>query len=51
LIVPKTGDNRKIVAEYTERLNKIIEKQVRRNPAQWFWPHDRWRKIKPLNSD
>ena len=51
LIVPKTGDNRKIVAEYTERLNKIIEKHIRRNPAQWFWPHDRWRNIKPVSSD
>ena len=51
IVVPKTGDNREVIAEYTDRVNEIIEKQIRRNPALWFWPHDRWRKIKPVNSD
>jgi KDO2-lipid IV(A) lauroyltransferase len=51
IVVPKTGDNREVIAEYTGRINEILENQIRRNPAQWFWPHDRWRKIKPLNSD
>ncbi len=51
IFVPKTGDNRGVIAEYTNRINEIIERQIRQNPSQWFWPHDRWRKIKPLNSD
>ncbi len=51
LFVPETGSSRKVIADYTERINKILEQQIRRYPAQWFWPHDRWRKIKPVNSD
>lgn len=51
IAVPKTGDNREVIAEYTNRINEILEAQIRTNPAQWFWPHDRWRKIKPVNSD
>jgi len=51
IVVPKTGDNREVIAEYTDLINGIIEKQIRQNPAQWFWPHDRWRKIKPVSSD
>jgi len=47
IFVPQTGNSSEIVAEYTERLNHIIEEQIRKHPAQWFWPHDRWRKIKP----
>ena len=51
IIVPRTGNSREIIADYTERINKILEQQIRRYPAQWFWPHDRWRKIKLVNSD
>ncbi len=51
IFIPKTGDSREIVDEYTERLNHIIEEQIRSDPAQWFWPHDRWRKIKPPDSN
>jgi len=51
IFVPQTGDSREIVAEYTECLNHIIEEQIRKHPAQWFWPHDRWRKIKPPATD
>lgn len=51
IAVPKTGNNREVIADYTGRINGILEKHIRKNPAQWFWPHDRWRKIKPVNSD
>jgi KDO2-lipid IV(A) lauroyltransferase len=27
----------------TMNFNKIIEKQVRRHPEQWFWVHQRWK--------
>jgi KDO2-lipid IV(A) lauroyltransferase len=36
-----SGDD--AVRENTARLNRIIEDAVRRNPAQWFWVHRRWR--------
>ena len=25
-------------------LNKILEKMILKNPDQWIWTHDRWRK-------
>jgi KDO2-lipid IV(A) lauroyltransferase len=27
----------------TARLTAVIEETVRRDPAQWFWIHRRWR--------
>lgn len=35
-----TPDN---VRKNTALLTKVIEDAVRRNPAQWFWVHRRWR--------
>ena len=51
IFVPRTGNSREVIADYTRRLNRLIEKQIRDCPAQWFWPHDRWQKIQPINSD
>ena len=45
IFVPQTGNSREVVADYTLRLNLLIEKHIRACPAQWFWPHDRWRRI------
>ncbi len=51
IFVPRTGNSRDVVADYTQRINLLMEKQIRNYPAQWFWPHDRWQKIQPINSD
>ena len=48
IFVPRSGDSREVVADYTQRINLLMEKHIRETPAQWFWPHDRWRRI---NSD
>jgi len=29
--------------ELTEKLNKILEKMIIRNPSQWIWTHNRWK--------
>jgi len=29
--------------ELTNRLNKILEKMITKNPNQWIWTHDRWK--------
>ncbi|MDA7829107.1 lysophospholipid acyltransferase family protein [bacterium] len=29
--------------EMTEKLNKILEEMIIRNPNQWIWTHDRWK--------
>ena len=51
IFVPRTGNSREVIADYTRRLNQLIEKQICDCPAQWFWPHDRWQKIQSINSD
>jgi len=38
----KVDDNiNKIII--TEKLNKIIEGMIIKNPNQWIWTHDRWK--------
>ena len=29
--------------ELTEKLNKILEEMIIRNPNQWIWTHNRWK--------
>ena len=35
------------VRELTARLTAAIETQIRRNPAEWVWWHERWRRRPP----
>ncbi len=39
-INPKNFKNK---MEITEKLNKILEKMIIRNPKQWIWTHNRWK--------
>jgi KDO2-lipid IV(A) lauroyltransferase len=27
----------------TNKLNKILEKMILKNPEQWIWSHNRWK--------
>jgi heptosyltransferase-2 len=31
----------------TASLNRVLEKQIRRSPADWFWVHNRWKMPHP----
>jgi KDO2-lipid IV(A) lauroyltransferase len=42
-----TEDREVDVRELTARLTALIETQVRADPTQWFWIHDRWRHRPP----
>lgn len=42
-----TGDRDEDVRALTARLTAVIEAQVRSDPTQWFWIHDRWRHRPP----
>ncbi len=43
-VVPsRTGDLAADVLELTAHLTRLIEAQVRADPSQWLWIHDRWR--------
>jgi heptosyltransferase-2 len=43
VVEPPLGGLRETVDSLTARGNRVIEQQVRRNPADWFWVHDRWK--------
>lgn len=45
-----TGDRDKDVRDLTALITAAIEREVRRNPTQWLWLHDRW-KLLPEASD
>tara|TARA_Y100000591_G_C21842179_1_gene706369 strand:+ start:2237 stop:3097 length:861 start_codon:yes stop_codon:yes gene_type:complete len=40
-ILPKNFENK---FKITEELNKILENMVIKNPKQWIWTHNRWKK-------
>ena len=31
------------IQEITDKLNKIFEEMVLKNPEQWIWSHNRWK--------
>jgi KDO2-lipid IV(A) lauroyltransferase len=44
LDVPASGDEEADVYVLTAALTKIIEDEIRKDPAQWLWLHDRWKR-------
>lgn len=38
-----TNDKEKDLHHHTQRVNKIIEEHILKDPAQWFWLHKRWK--------
>ena len=41
---PIVINSEKSQKEISEHLNKILEKMILKNPDQWIWTHDRWKK-------
>ena len=41
---PIVINSKKSNEEISIHLNKILEKMILKNPDQWIWTHDRWRK-------
>ena len=41
---PIAINSEKSQEEISEHLNKILEKMILRNPDQWIWTHNRWKK-------
>jgi KDO2-lipid IV(A) lauroyltransferase len=39
-----TGDWEKDILDLTALVTRAIEREVRANPSQWLWLHDRWKK-------
>ena len=40
---PIKSSNFRDKSEISEKLNKVIEKMIEKNPKQWIWTHDRWK--------
>lgn len=43
LKIEPEGDYNQQVLKITQICTKIIEAQIRKNPAHWFWLHNRWK--------
>lgn len=43
LYAPRTQNKEQDLYEVTAQLIQILEKEIRSNPAMWFWVHDRWK--------
>ena len=41
---PITINSKKSQKEISEHLNTILEKMILKNPDQWIWTHNRWKK-------
>ena len=47
VIEPPLPDEKRTVEATTAELNRILEKQIRRTPHEWFWVHERWKTPSP----
>jgi KDO2-lipid IV(A) lauroyltransferase len=45
IAMPRDADGLIDVAGATARITEIVEGWVREHPEQWFWLHDRWRRM------
>jgi KDO2-lipid IV(A) lauroyltransferase len=39
-----SGDPQADIRALTRKFNEVLERQIRRNPAEWVWWHRRWRR-------
>jgi len=44
LVIERSGDLQADIRNLTRRFNEALERQIRRNPAEWVWWHRRWRR-------
>ena len=38
-----SGDRQKDILDLTALITQAIEREIRKNPSQWLWLHDRWK--------
>ena len=45
----KTSNREQDILAMTQHLTVIIEKHIQQYPHEWFWLHNRWKSIPPVN--
>ena len=46
LQVTRSSDKHADIKQMTQRLATLIEEQIKKYPAEWFWLHDRWKSMR-----
>ncbi|MCX8053927.1 MAG: lysophospholipid acyltransferase family protein [Armatimonadetes bacterium] len=46
-----TGDQEEDIKSLTSLLTAVIEREIRSNPSQWLWLHDRWKYAREVVGD
>ena len=41
--VPRTDDMKKDIFDATQKIMKILEDEIRKDPGMWLWAHRKWR--------
>ena len=49
--VEKTRDKHEDIRRTMQKLLDILEVQIRKNPEDWFWLHDRWKSVRSQGLD
>jgi KDO2-lipid IV(A) lauroyltransferase len=44
IVIERSGDLQADIRGLTRKFNEALERQIRRNPAEWVWWHRRWRR-------
>ncbi len=51
VIFKKGPDHNENIQKLTQQYSNIIEKNIKRNPNQWFWFHNRWKTVMENKDD
>ena len=43
----RNGKRLRAVGDVTQEVQNLLGEAVRRDPANWFWVHNRWRPVRP----
>lgn len=50
-VIERSGDMQADIRGLTRKFNEALERQIRRNPAEWVWWHRRWRRAPEAQLD
>jgi len=51
LVIERRGDLQADIRSLTRKFNEVLERQIRRNPAEWLWWRRRWRRAQLAQLD